>query len=286
MAYWDDASGRHADLWSAWTDRESPTSGPYAVLTEYNTFNPPPPPGGGDAGSYYSVQAGQATPSPYCRTRDGVLHYSGKSVDFARDSLVYELPYLDPMYDYFVRVSSYREKGNGWTAALSMNGRVLRNHSFAPNCVDTVWIKIPYGLYKQDRKVTFAVKNSRGDFVSLLGMTLFQVDPNRTRNGWGPQSGVPVSMPLKDVFAVYPNPMNRQTEVEYGLKVPGKVSLSVYDLEGRLVQRIVDADQPAGVYHAAWDGRGQDGRTAPAGVYFFRLSMPDKTKTARVVMIH
>lgn len=100
----------------------------------------------------------------------------------------------------------------------------------------------------------------------------------RTKNGG--------RSPLKDVFAVYPNPMNRQTQVEYSLKAPGKVNLSVYDLEGRLVQRIVDAEQPAGVYHTAWDGRGQDGRTAPAGVYFFRLSMPDKTKTARVVMIH
>jgi hypothetical protein len=267
---------------SAWTECPNPndpeSQRAYSVLTK-QTFIPI----FGDGGAFYSASAGGSEPSTYLKRRDGVMRFGEKAVDYARDSLVYELPYLNPIYDYYLKVSSYRETGNDWTQALSVDGVTARSVRFAPGRVDTAWIKVPPVLYRQDRKVVFSLKKVRGDYVTSLGLTLYQRDPRRGKGGG--QSGEAVSQPVREVFAVYPNPVKGQAQIEYSMKEPGVISLSIYDIMGRLVKTIVNDIKPAGVYHAAWDGRSQDGGRAPIGVYLLRLNASGVTKTAKVTLL-
>jgi hypothetical protein len=279
--------GFSTDLWSAWT--ESPNSGqpPYRVLVKQTSFLFFGPGLGGelsDYGNYYKVLAGQDSASRYCRKRDGVLRFGDKAVDFARDSLVYELPYLDPNYDYFLRVTSYRESGNDWVQGLSVNGGPARTVRFAPNVVDTAWVKIPPDFYVRDRKVRFALKNVKGDYVTNLGLTLFQRDP-KSRGKGGGQSGEQVSLAVREVFAVYPNPTKGQAQIEYSLKAEAEVNLAVYDVLGRLVRKVAAGRHPAGVHKAVWDGKSEGGRQAPSGIYFAKLSAPGVNKTTRFVVV-
>jgi len=273
-----------AYLWSAWTESPIRNQPPYTVLTNRSYFAPPPPPGDGDSFSgYYSVQAGQEMPSPYCLKRDGVMRFADKAVDFARDSLVYELPYLDPQYDYYLRVSSYREAGSNWAQALSVSGSLIRSVQLKSNQVDTAWIKIPPKAYQRDRKVIFAFKKVKGDYVTSLGLMLYQRDPLRGKGG--PQSVGLADLPQREVFAVYPNPVNAQAQVEFSLRTPGKVSLMVYNVLGRLVRVLEDEVKPTGVYRVSWDGKDADGRLTGSGVYFMKLNTPERTKTARLVVV-
>jgi hypothetical protein len=247
-------------------------------------------PGEQDFGPYYRVLAGQDTASVYCLKRDGVIRFSDKAVDFARDSLVYELPYMDPVYDYYLKVYSYRETGNDWAQGLSFNGGPMRTVQFASNRVDTIRVRIPPELYVQDRNVRFVLKNLRGDYVPALGLTLFQRDPkprgmNGGGQGGGGQAGEPVSMPYREVFAVYPNPTNSQTQIEYSLQVSGQVDLAVYDVVGRLVRQLVRSQQPAGVHRAAWDGKTESGERVSSGIYFVKLNAPGLNKTSRFVVV-
>ena len=86
-------------------------------------------------GSLFSLPQPQPLPLPVS-SRDGVLRFADKTVDFARDSLVYELPYLDPAYDYYLKVYSYREEGSNWAQGLSVDGSFNRAIQFASNRVD------------------------------------------------------------------------------------------------------------------------------------------------------
>ena len=151
--------------------------------------------------------------------------------------------------------------------------------------MDTAWIKIPPELYLKDRKVVFSLKKVKGEYVTSIGLGLYYYDHKQRGKGGGPQAGEPVELPVREVFAVYPNPAKGQAQIEYSLKAPGQVDLSVYDLTGRLVREVVSGRQPAGMHKATWDGRGQDGLKAPSGIYFLRLSSPERTKTARIVVI-
>jgi flagellar hook assembly protein FlgD len=59
----------------------------------------------------------------------------------------------------------------------------------------------------------------------------------------------------------------------------------VYDLVGRLVATLLDADLPPGRHEATWDGRDSAGRMAAAGTYFYRVVSGSFAQTKRMTMI-
>lgn len=84
--------------------------------------------------------------------------------------------------------------------------------------------------------------------------------------------------------AIYPNPFNPRTMIEYELAEAGQVDLAIYDLRGRLVRLIVSSPLPAGRHQAAWDGRDDEGRPAPTGAYFCRLRTPQGSQTRKLML--
>ncbi|OQY28125.1 MAG: hypothetical protein B6244_08510 [Candidatus Cloacimonetes bacterium 4572_55] len=69
----------------------------------------------------------------------------------------------------------------------------------------------------------------------------------------------------------YPNPFNPSTQISFTLAYEGDVELSVYDISGRLVKRLINESMSAGHYQAVWNGDQSDGKSAPSGVYLCRL---------------
>ena len=68
-----------------------------------------------------------------------------------------------------------------------------------------------------------------------------------------------------------PNPFNPRTTVSFELADAGRVSLSVYDLSGRLVRTLLDEWSPAGSRSLTWDGTGNTGQAMATGTYLLRL---------------
>ncbi len=64
----------------------------------------------------------------------------------------------------------------------------------------------------------------------------------------------------------YPNPFNPTTTIRYELPFTSKVTITVYDILGREVTRLVDAVQPANRYSIQWNAS-----TLSSGVYFYRI---------------
>ena len=59
--------------------------------------------------------------------------------------------------------------------------------------------------------------------------------------------------------------------IVFTLAAPEHVSLRIYDVTGREVTTLADADLPAGVHSVQWNRRTNAGGIAPAGVYFYAL---------------
>ena len=53
----------------------------------------------------------------------------------------------------------------------------------------------------------------------------------------------------------YPNPFNPITQITYGLPKDSNVRITVYDINGRVVNLLVDSAQPAGQRSVIWNGR-------------------------------
>ncbi len=84
----------------------------------------------------------------------------------------------------------------------------------------------------------------------------------------------------------YPNPFRSATIIRYELSRAEAVHLGIYDVSGRLVSSLVSGEQvPAGPQQAAWDGRDENGRAVPAGVYFYRLEAGAFSDMRRVTLI-
>lgn len=82
-----------------------------------------------------------------------------------------------------------------------------------------------------------------------------------------------------------PNPFNPSTTIHYEIGGTNAVTLRVYDVSGRLVRTLVDAQRSPGAYDARWDGRDDRGRGVASGVYFYRLHAGDFSQTRRMVLL-
>jgi len=80
-----------------------------------------------------------------------------------------------------------------------------------------------------------------------------------------------------------PNPFRPTTTIAYAVPRNGSVQLSVFDVKGRLVRKLVGQVQAAGRYQVIWDGRDMAGRRAASGVYFYRLVTGDMIETRCMV---
>ena len=87
----------------------------------------------------------------------------------------------------------------------------------------------------------------------------------------------------------YPNPFNPETWIPYQLATPADVTLTIYDMNGQMVKRLVLGHQPAGMYRTRtravyWDGRNQLGEVVTSGLYFYTLTVrsPDPIGTSEI----
>ncbi|HMV25909.1 MAG TPA: FlgD immunoglobulin-like domain containing protein [bacterium] len=81
-------------------------------------------------------------------------------------------------------------------------------------------------------------------------------------------STIPMEFGLESNF---PNPFNPTTTLRYALKEDVRVSLKVYNLLGQEVRNLVNEHQTAGFKNVLWDGKNNQGKQVPSGVYIYRL---------------
>ena len=91
------------------------------------------------------------------------------------------------------------------------------------------------------------------------------------------------------LMANYPNPFNPETWIPYQLAIDTEVTLSIYDMKGRLIRSLALGHKPAGVYQsrsraAYWDGRNELGEPVASGVYFYTLTAGDFTATQKMLI--
>jgi hypothetical protein len=84
---------------------------------------------------------------------------------------------------------------------------------------------------------------------------------------------------------VHPNPFNPTTTIPFHLVAQERVSLRIYDAQGKLVRTLVDEVLPAGATEVIWDGRDNSGTQVGTGVYFIRFVAGRDVMTKKVVMI-
>ena len=83
----------------------------------------------------------------------------------------------------------------------------------------------------------------------------------------------------------YPNPFGESTRIGYSVTGPVRVRLTVYNVLGERVRRLVDETNAAGIYRVSWDGRDEQGRRTGSGVYFVRMEAGRTSRTQPLIVV-
>jgi len=83
----------------------------------------------------------------------------------------------------------------------------------------------------------------------------------------------------------YPNPFNPITNIRFAIPEGGHTSVVIFDVKGRKVRTLVDAQLPAATHSVQWRGQDDRGRNAAAGIYFYRVTSGDHSAVGRMALI-
>lgn len=139
-----------------------------------------------------------------------------------------------------------------------------------PATVEDLWIDNPAGVtLSQETRIEGMLRLQAG----VLDDTIpFRMGENGTISDEGGSvvvsnedatAGLPTEFEL---YQNYPNPFNPSTTIRYDVREAVHVRVSVYDVTGRLVTELVNAQQPAGTHRVEWNAS-----NLASGVYFYRI---------------
>lgn len=242
----------------------------------------------GPLGGFFTLDAGQEQASPYTVHRGGYLQYAQqveKTVDTDSSCLTYRFDRLDPKMLYLVRASYYQETGSPTGLEVKVDGSVFANLAVPNRSVFRGEAWVPKELYA-DSVVEFVIRKKSGTLGTLGYLELCQAEP---RGKGGPQSSELADLNLPKEFSLgagYPNPMTSEARIAYALPKASSVDLTVYNVSGQVVNRLVsEASKAPGRYSIRWDGRNDQGFRVPAGVYFYRLKAGGFAETKKIVVV-
>jgi hypothetical protein len=78
----------------------------------------------------------------------------------------------------------------------------------------------------------------------------------------------------------YPNPFNPTTNIEYSIPEPSFVNLSIYDINGKLIETAINQQQSSGKYLISFNFANYS-----SGVYFYKLTAADFSEIKKMVLI-
>ncbi|MEZ4647973.1 MAG: hypothetical protein R3E97_04160 [Candidatus Eisenbacteria bacterium] len=82
-----------------------------------------------------------------------------------------------------------------------------------------------------------------------------------------------------------PNPFRWVTRVTYLLPAGERVQAAIYASDGRIVKSLAGRVSTGERETLVWDGRGSDGRTVPAGVYFLRVRGDGRASERKLTLV-
>jgi len=116
-----------------------------------------------------------------------------------------------------------------------------------------------------------------GDGGLVIGENLWFVDSGEAFNSTVNPGNPPADYIL---LQTYPNPFNQSTAISYQLLAASQVNLSIYDITGREVAKLVDEYKPAGLYEVTFDAS-----DLVSGVYFVRLGAKGYRQIRKIILL-
>jgi hypothetical protein len=128
--------------------------------------------------------------------------------------------------------------------------------------------------------------NGKFDEFRLYNRALTQAEITATYNHELPYtvtSVEPITTSIPDKFYLsqnYPNPFNPTTTIKFGLKKDALVEMKVFDVVGKEIVTLINAQYKAGYHSIEFNGT-----NFASGIYFYKIKAGDFTEVKKMVLI-
>ncbi len=168
--------------------------------------------------------------------------------------------------EWVVPVVGYRSWGGHLTGAFSLNAQAQGKFDF-------------YNWTDYDHIYMIAAVTTRDSGLYNYGYAdTFDIDL-----GAG-QDELPSQMKYL-LWQNFPNPFNSQTTIYYNLTRDGDISITIYNIVGQKVRALFYGYQKSGQRQITWNGRDDQERDLPSGIYFYRIETDGWSDTKRMVLL-
>ena len=83
----------------------------------------------------------------------------------------------------------------------------------------------------------------------------------------------------------YPNPFNLSTTITFALPTSGFTTLTIYNIMGQNVHKLVSEILPSGSYSIVWDVKDDTGNSVSSGVFLSLLKSRYHVAVGRMLLI-
>jgi hypothetical protein len=88
----------------------------------------------------------------------------------------------------------------------------------------------------------------------------------------------------KTLFSNYPNPFSNTTTISFSLPQSQKVSIAIFDVNGRLIKTLASVQMRTGTHKLVWDARDEQGNAVAAGIYILRFNANNYIGTKKIIV--
>lgn len=125
---------------------------------------------------------------------------------------------------------------------------------------------------KDGTKVTYEIKNiNKIDFNNVTSLKDMQKLQNIVKSF--------------KLMQNYPNPFNPSTTIQYEIPEKSNVEVTIYDLTGRVVNKLVNQFQQAGLHSVIWNGNNQFGIRAASGFYIYSVKYKNNISSKKMILL-
>ena len=100
--------------------------------------------------------------------------------------------------------------------------------------------------------------------------------------GLNDQFSIPTEFALRQN---YPNPFNPVTTLRYDIPENSHVTITIYDMLGRNIKKLINQTQDAGYKSVIWDATNDYGKPVSAGIYLYQIQAGEYISTKKMVLL-
>jgi len=141
---------------------------------------------------------------------------------------------------------------------------------------DLHWVSAPSTSFA-GTFITGYATDIDGDARSTSKVTMGADEPGGATGVEAEHSSRPQTFSLEQN---YPNPFNPSTTIRYSVSQTGWASLRVFDVLGKEIAMLLDEMKLPGTYQLVWNAK-----SAPSGVYFYKLNIGGMTETRTMQVV-